>query len=432
MGFVFYYVSDATEPEYSPQPTSALEFYNFVCSIEKEPQIRTKPLSDNKPDRKIVSFFVRYHHLLSRNDTTGSNALIGAWQKELGHQNAWKDFNLVYERGPSLSSRRKRGHPTRAPTRKSTSCTPVQKPVNTPNLSSSRKSVERYLFSDSPLTTPPSSDDEGEASPKRPRMPSPSSIGDAISRSFTGPSTRDLNDRSFRSIDQDISDFCSPRGIQMDSADEPPPTPSQEPSVLVDPSQFEPENSTDGVTYERDDDPMNGTSASTVCIQSGTGQTLSVAESNHPRSLSAPVSSSSSVPRKKRREGVLYCLGKKSSRQGEELVGEATDQSMAIDTSAVAYADPKLIPSTEPIHRETGPIVPEIRQPLSASCTNVPPLEPASGPNIDPLGGELKSFDDASVVPAPALPRPTLPRNPPIWAQVRVSPYRLRGPDSNR
>lgn len=350
--------------------------------------------------------------------------MIGTWQKELGHKSLWIDFNLEYQRGPlpASSSQPTPTRPVRASARKSTGCISAPKPWKRPDLLPRRKSAGWHYSSDSSLTPLPS---EGEEDALLPNGP------------------------SFGSAEQSIFDTYPSPEVHMDSVDEPPPTPPQDVSVLIDPLYSEPENrraSLTEVVRESVDDPMNGTSASAACLRSGAGPTLSVTESSHPKSLSAPVPSSSG-PRRKGKKRINYYTKKKPPKQKEkEPAEETTDCPMIIDTPTFADPEPEPEPpSTEPVHQDivlseplipmpdpsdppslnisialVSPIVPEIRVPLPTSCANVP-LPRSTPASIDPPPASLNGFGDTLVAAVPGSPRLPLPRNPPIWAQVRVS-----------
>ena len=456
MGFVFHDISNATVPLHFTQPARALKFYNFVCSIEGKYKARSKPLSDNEVDREIISFYVRYHYLLFQNDTTASNALIGTWQKELGHQKLWEDFNLEYESGPLPMSRNGHAHSrhTYTLTRKSTGGIPAPKRVKRTNLLPRRRSEEYHCFSDSSLTPLPSSDDEDDTTfritttqLRRPSSPS--------SRIVVLPFTVDLpagdpNDCSVWSVGQGSSQNGAPQDLNMDSVKEPPPTPPQDIGFLIDPC--EPTNSAAALTQvvqENVDDPMNGTSISAACFRSGMEPSQSLAYSNDEKSLSAPVPRSSTAPYRKRRRRTNWYSKKRPSKKPNHVKGTA-DQPMVIDTPTVAGLEPEPQPLTiEPVGQDialnepfipelvsskppslkisihpsvsTPPIISEIRVPFSSSYVNIPSPRPAQAPSPDPLPDDLKGSGDTPVVTVPEFSRPTLSSNPPIWAQVRTS-----------
>ena len=208
-----------------------MKFYNFVCSIEEKYGAGTRPLSDNEADREIISFYVRYHYLLSQNDTTASNALIGSWQKKLGHQTLWEDFNLGYVSGPppANGTQYSRSRSTRAPTRKSTGGISAPKPVKKANPLTRRRSEEYHCFSDSPLTPLPSSDDEDDTPPQiftnLLQKPSSLSSRSVVSRPNTDLPAGDRNYCSAGSVDQGTSQNYTLQDVDMDSGGEPPPTP---------------------------------------------------------------------------------------------------------------------------------------------------------------------------------------------------------------
>jgi hypothetical protein len=452
MGFVFHYISDATELLHFTQPPRALKFYNFVCSIEEGLEPRRIPLDDNEADREIISFYVRYHHLLFQNDTTGSNALIGAWQKKLGHRNLWENFNLGYTWNPPPKSRKERTRslPARAATRRSTGGISAPKPARKIDPLPRRKSTEYHYSSDSTLTPLPSSDDEGDislqiATTQSQKSPSPSSWS-AAWRPTAGPSSRDPSKCSVGVIDQHISYNYTLQDEIMDPGDEPPPTPPQDISFSVNPSHRETANFTTALTdvvHGNVDDPMNGTSVSAVCLQPGREPSQPTTKYNDAESLSAAIPRSSSAPRGKRRSRTNWNAKKKPpKRKKAEHVEETADQPMAIDTPAAV--DPGLAPgplTTGPVHQDVPsepfiprlepleipslkisihpstfipPIAQETRVPF-ASYTNIPLSRPAPNPDLPPDG--LKGPSDA---PAAPIPRPALPGNPPIWAQVRI------------
>lgn len=426
MGFVFHYISDATEPLHFIQPTRALKFYNFVCSIQEEHIARKNVLNDSKVDRDIISFYIRYHYLLSRKDTTASNALIGAWQRKLGHKILWENFNLVYEQGPtSLNGTRCTPPcPTQTSTRKSTGCISASEPVK-PNPLPHQQPADWSYASDSSLTSLSSSDDEDDGScviTKRPRTRSPSSGGRVALGSLTDLRVGSFNDCSFGGVDQGISDNSPSRKTHMDSRDEPPPTPPHDNGGLIGTSSTSPAKVVHGCA----DDPMNGTSISAECVRSKRGLTRPITASGHPKSLSAPILPPSSPVRRKRKKGTNYSATKKAPKQKKrEPIGETTNEPMAIETPIIVH--PKATPSESPSlnivirpFASIPSIGSEVRAPFSTSCTNVPPPRSASTPNPDPLLGNLKDSGETSAVVIPQFLRPTLPNNPPIWAQVRT------------
>ena len=420
MGFVFHYIPNAMMLLHFAQAVRALRFYNFVCSIERDFKARIEPL-DHDLDREIISFYIRYHHLLYQNDTTGSNALIGAWQRKLGHQNLWEDFNLVYTSGPPPISggSRTRSRPTRASTRKSTGGISAPKPVKKSKPLPRRRSEEHHYFSDSSLTPLPSSDDE-----------------DIVSRPTAYPFARDPNDCSVGSVDQGISQNDTIQDVNMDSGDEPPPTPPQDTGFLIDPPYCELANSATSLTrvvQNSVDDPMIGNSVSAASFRSGKVPSRSVTRYNGEKSLSAPAPHSSTAPQRKRGRRTNWNT-KKPSKKKRTHVEEATDQPMVIDTPAVADLDPEpepltigrvrqdiapnepFIPGLVPI----PPILPEVRAPFSTSCANIPLPRVAPASNPDPSLDDLKGPSDTPAVAIPVFPRPVLSKNPPIWAQVRT------------
>jgi len=458
MGFVFHYISNATEPLQFTQPARALKFYNFVCSIEGKYKAGSDSLNDNGADREIISFYVRYHYLLFLKDTTASNALIGAWQKELGHQKLWEDFNLEYESGPPSMSRNEHAHsrPTYAPTRKSTGGIPAQKPAKRAKPLPRRRSEGYHCFSDSPLTPLPSSDDEEDTTFRittiqlqNPFLPSSRGV---TSHFTAGLSTGDLNGCSVGSVGQGTSQNGIPQDVNMDSGDEPPPTPPRDVDSLTGPLDCEPTNSAAALTQvlqEIVDDPMNGTSVSAACFRSGREPLQSLTYFNDEKSHSAPVPRTSTAPHRKKRRKTNWYSKKKSSKK-PKYVEETADQPMVIDTpthvdmehdqepltvepvcQAIAPSEPFIpepVPSEPPslkisIHpsASTPPILSEIRMPFSTSYANIPPPRPAHTSNLDPLPGDPKGPGDTPVTVAPGFSRPTLSGNPPIWAQVRIS-----------
>lgn len=299
-------------------------------------------------DREIISFYVRYHYLLSRNDTTASNALIGAWQKKLGHKNLWEDFNLEYENGPPPMSgiQRARPSPMRVPTRKSTGCIPERRPPKTPDLSSRRSSAEYHCFSDSPLTPLPSSDDEDDtpliATSGSPMPPKSSGRNDVLRLAADLPA-RDSSDSSFGSMDKSISHNRLPWDINMDPVDEPPPTPPQDFSVFINPLHHGPESSTTslmGVASEGTDETMYDASAFTMCLRSGRRPGRPVTGFSGARSFSAPVPLPSSAPSKKGRRRVGNSAKKKPRKQKKPgYIEDPPDQQMAIDIPAIANSE---------------------------------------------------------------------------------------------
>ena len=458
---MFRYISDATDSLHFTQPARALKFYNFVCSSEGS-KARRRELGDSETDREIISFYVRYHYLLSRNDTTGSNALIGAWQKKLGHRNLWEDFNLEYEGGPPPKSggRRIRSHPARAATRKSTGCISAPNPVRKANHLPRRMSAEYHYFSDSSLTPLPSSDDEDDTQPQSTtqlrRPPSPSD-GRALSFSAVGPSPEGSRDHLARTMDQGISRHHTPQDENMDLEDAPPPTPPQDIGGPIDHMCFEPADSMAALA-EVVDDPMNGTSISAICLRSGRELSLSVTVPKNKKSLSAPVPRPPPAPHKKRRRKTNWYTKKKQRKA--ENVEETTDQPMVIDTPAFADPEPESEPLIiEPVHQDVAPsepfiprlellkhpplkisilpsvlippIVQESRVPFSNSRPNIPPPQPTPASNPGPSPSDLKGLSDTPVGATPGFSRPTLPSNPPIWAQVRAA-HESGGTDPNR
>lgn len=290
---------------------------------------------------------------------------------------------MEYKRGPAPSSGNLfvRSSPTRTLTRKSTGCISAPRPPKKLNPLPRRKSAEYCYPSDSSLTPLSSSDDEDDASfvitAKRSRMQSPPPSGSVVLDSATVLGVTHLNDCSFGSIDQGISDDFPPRETNMESGDEPPATPPQDSGILIDPLRFELENSSTEI-YGSVDDPMIGTSISAACLRSERVPTQSIPTSNHTKSLSAPVPPSC----RKRKTRAYFDTRKRPSKQKKaELAEETTEEQMAIDTPAVT--GPKARPGpagTEPAYRST--------------------------------------VDTPSI---PGLSRPALHNNPPIWAQVRVS-----------
>ena len=460
MGFVFRYISNATELLHSTQLARALKFYKFVCSLEGnsgESEPRKMQLVDRKKEREIISFYVRYHYLLFQNDTTGSNALIGAWQKKLGHENLWEDFNLVYMSGPPPVSgiKRTRSRPTRASTRKSTGGISAPKPAKKCNPLPRRRSEELHYFSDSTLTPLPSSDDEDDTpfritTIQSQKLSSPLSR-DTVPHPAAYPLARDPSNRSVGSIDQGISQNDTVQDVHMGSGDEPPPIPPQDIGSFIDPLHCGPTNSATSLTRDVQnsvDDPMNGTSVSAASFPSGREPSQSVTDRSGEKSLSAPVPRSSTAPhRKKRRKTNWY--PKKSSKK-KTHVEETVDQPMVVDTPTVADPErepepptvapvridtthdepfiPKLVPSDPPSLKilirprvSIPPIAPEIRAPLSTSCTNIPSPRLVPVPNSDSSLDVLKGPSDTPAVAVPGFSRPTLSENPPIWAQVRAS-----------
>ena len=429
MGFVFHYISNATESLHFTQPAKALKFYNFVCSIEGKCEARCKPLGDNEKDREIISFYVRYHHLLFQNDTTASNALIGAWQKQLGHQRLWEDFSLEYTGGPPSMNENERIHSrrTHASTRKSTGGIPASKSVKRATPIPRRRSEEHHYFSDSSLTPLPSSDDEDDIISDLP--------------------ADDPNDCSVGSVGQGTSQNDTHQDVNMDSGDEPLPAPPQDIGFLVDSLGCEPTKFAAALTQVVDD-PMNGTSVSAACFQSGREPLQSSTCFNDENSPSAPVPRSSTAPYQKKRRRTNWYSKKKPSKKSNRAEATA-DQLMIIDTPTVAELEPEpesltvepvrqdialnepFIPnlvSSEPPslkisihpHMFMSPIVSEIRVPLATSCVNIRPPHPAQASNPDPLPNDLKGSGDTPGAAVPGFLRPTLSSNPPIWAQVRI------------
>jgi len=387
--------------------------------------------------------------MLSQGDTTGSNALIGAWQKELGHQSLWEDFNLEYERGPPPSSRneRVRSRPSRASTRKSTGGIPTPRPVKKVKPLPRRRSAECHYFSDSTLTPLPSSDDEDDTLLRITNIHSQAPSSPSRSRSTAGLPPGDSSGHSVGITDRGTSPTHAPQDIDMDPGIEPPPTPPQDIGVLVDPSDYcYPASSTAPLTEF--DDPMNGTSVSAMCLRSGRELSQSVVEFNDAKWLSAPVvRSSSDVRRKVRPRTNWHSKGRSKKKRRTGHVEETIDQSMIIDTPAVIDPEPEseqltivhqdtalgepFIPELEPseppplkisIHPSLfiPPIAPEIRVPLSTSFINIPLPRPVSASNVDPSLDGLKGSNSTSVAAVPGFSRPALPNNPPIWAQVKI------------
>lgn len=375
--------------------------------------------------------------------------MIGAWQKKLGHRSLWENFNLGYENGPLPTSgiERARSRPLRASTRKSTGGISAPRPVKKIKPPPRRKSADFHYSSDSSLTPLPSSDDEDGTSLRittiRSQTKSSPSSGSVISRSTAGLPPRDSNDHSVKSIDRGVSRANAPQDINMDPGNEPPPTPPQGIGVLV--NHCHPANSTTPLTEV--DDPMNGTSVSAVCLQSRREPSQSMAESNDARSLSAPVPRSSSAPRRRTRPRTNWYPKRPSKQKKIYHVEETIDRPMAIDTPAVVDQEPELeqlaivhqdITPGEPFIPKLGPseppslklsihppalippIVPEIRVPFSTSYTNIPLPRPAPASNLNPSPDGLKGLNDTSVAAVPGFLRPTLPSNPPIWAQVSL------------
>lgn len=448
MGFVFHYISGATENLLFLQPARTLKFYNFVCSIEGS-KPRRKLLGDNEADRKIISFYVRYHYLRSHGDTTGSNALIGAWQKKLGHKKLWEDFNLGYQNGPPPSSGNERTHsrPARVATRKSTGGISTPNTVRKISPLPRRRSAEHHYFSDSSLTPLPSSDDEDDTSlwitPIPPRRPSSSSSGNALTYPPEGPLPRNSKRFLVGITGQGISRNHIPQDKNMDLEYEPPPTPPSL-GVPVDSLRCEPTNYTTAfaeVIHGGVDDPMNGTSVSAVFPRSGKERLQSVTGPSEAKSASAPVPRSSSAPRRKRRRKVNWSTKKK--RKKADYAEVTTDQPMTIaepgserEPLTVEFANQDItlnepfIPRLEPlelpslrisIHPPVSipPIVQESRVPFSTSYANIPQPRPAPASDPGPSPDGLKGLTDTPAVAVPVFLRPTLPSNPPIWAQVR-------------
>lgn len=441
---MFHHVSDATEPLHFTQPARVLKFYNFVCCIERNHRERKNKLTDDKEDREIISFYVRYHHLLSRNQTTDSNALIGAWQKGLGHQSLWEDFNLEYAHGPApltvtspVPSR-----PTRASTRKSTGCISASKPRKMSTHLSRRRSAGYRYPSDSSLTPLSSSDDEGDAPSitptKRSRIGSPPQSISVMLDSATEPRMKRLNDRSFGGVDQGISDNCPPRESHMHSGGEPPATPPQNTHALIGLGDFCAGDDIHGSTY----DPVNGTSISAACLQPERGPTQLGTLSTLPKSLSAPVPPSSFRAGEKRKKTFNYHTKKKSPKKKAEPVEGTTHEPMAIDIPTVPSPEVRPGPATttlsEPFRLRIEPpeppplkisihpvtsipsVSPEVKLPLSTACINLPSPRSTQGRNPDLSLASPKGLGGITAVTTPGFSRPPLPNNPPIWAQVRV------------
>jgi len=417
--------------------------------------IRREELGDNEADREIISFYVQYHHLLSRDDTTGSNALIGTWQKKLGHRKLWEDFNREYEGEPPPKSggARIRPRPARAATRKFTGRISAPNPAKKVNPLPRRRSAGYRYFSDSDssLTPLPSSDDEDNTQPpftntRLQRSPSPSSGGVLpcpTADSLPGGS----RDSLARIVDEGISHHYTPQDEDMDPGDVPPPTPPQDHDIGVS-LYCEPAISMAALA-EVVDDPTNGSSVSAMCLRSGRELSLSVTEPNT-KSLSAPVPGSSSTPHRKRKhKNNWYPKKKPQQRKKADHAEETTDQPMVVDTPAVAGPEPEPEPPIiEPVHQDIAPsepfiprlepseppslkisIIPtvlirpiaqESRVPFSTSRPNILLPEPAPLSNPDPSPDCLKGLSDTPVAAAPGSLRPTLSINPPIWAQVRV------------
>ena len=427
MGFVFHYISDATEPSHFTQPARALKFYNFVCSIERNAKAKKRPLNDIEADREIISFYVHYHYLLSQNNTTGSNALIGTWQKKLGHQKLWEDFNLEYESGPPPMNGNEctLSRPTRAPARKSTGGIPASKRIKKYDPLPRRRSFD--CFSDSSLTPLPSSDDEDDTALRITTI------------------ARDSNDLPVGSADQGVSQDRTPQDVIMDSADEPPPTPPQTISSLIASPHYESANSTAAFTQVVSESIlMNGTFVFATRLRSGRELPRSVTGFNNGKSLSNHVLRSSKVPYQNKGRRTSRYLGEPSKKKNH--VEEPPEQPMVVDTPSATDLEPEQEPLSTGIHQDATlsepfipglsgspplkisirppvsipPIVPEIRVPLSISCINTPLPRPAPVQNPDPSPGGLKGPSVTPAVVAPRISRPTLPSNPPIWAQVRM------------
>ena len=383
MGFVVQLISSATGTLYFAQPDRALIFYNFVCSIEGKSNTRRNALADNETDREIIYYYVLYHHLLFKNDTTAADTLICAWQKKLGHQIFWKDFSQKYGSGSP------------PPTRESTGEIPAPNPEEAKPLSE-----EHSLFYSDVLPPPP--------------------IGNVVPRSNSGLPSRDPNGCSTRDVGHTASHNYTLQDVNMDAADEPPPTPPQGIGLLA--GSFTSETA-DSATFstqlvrESVDDPMNGTSVSAVCFRPE--REPSQSRLGDGKSHSAPVPPSTAPHRKKRRKANLNPKKKppkKPNRVEESTVG----QPMSIDTPVVSDPGPNPEPPSLKLSTHlpisTASITQESRAPLSISCVNIPLSRSASGPSYDPLP------DGTPAVVSPGFSRPILSGNPPIWAQVRMFP----------
>lgn len=449
---MFRHISYATEPLHFTQIDRAKVFYKFVCSVDKRPGVGRGSDVDKRDVLELVSFYLRYHYLLSRKDTTASNALIGAWQKKLGHEILWEDFNLGFQQGPPSA---RASPPTRTSTRKSTGCIPASKPVKGPNPLTRRRSEGCSYISDSSLTPLSSSDDEVSfiVNTERSRIQSPPSTRSVVVDSTTEFRMEDLHGSSF-GVNQGITDNCSPRETHMVSGDEPPPTPPQDAGVLIDPLQhFEPESSSaslSDVIHGSVDPPMNCTSISAACLPFERGPIQSSTVCNHSKSLSAPAPTSSSPPCRKRKKSNCNTKKRHSKQKKTAPVAEDTGEPMVIDTPIAVDSEAGPGPaSTEPVHQgavlsepfthrieqsepplkisiypsataSTHPTSPGARVPLLTSCTNVTPRSaPSPIPGSSP--GDLKGLGGTNVVAVPGLSRPALHSNPPIWAQVRAA-----------
>ena len=399
------------------QPDKALDFYKYVCSYDGEPITPKDALTDNEEDRKIIFHYVQYHYLLSLKDYTASNTLIGRWRKELGYKEFSEDFNLHYGGGrlPMNSDKLTNSPRTHAATRKSTEGIPITKPEEA-NCLSRRRSEDYHWFHGRLLTPQPSSD--GDNTPPPIRSP--------VSGSNSGLPTGDPNGFSVRDVDQGTSHNYDPQDVYMDAANEPPLTPLKDIGFLVGSPAPETANSATvpaQITWESVDDSMNGTSVSAVCFRSEKEPSQSRSGGGKPHS--APVPPSTAQRRKKRHKANLNPK-KKPPKKPNRVDGVTAGQPMSIDTPIVAdpgpdSGSPSLELSTHS-HTSTTPILQEFRAPFSSSCAHIPLSRSAPGQNHDPLPEDLKELDDTPTVASPGFSRPTLSRNPPIWAQVSMSP----------
>ena len=419
MGFVVQLISSATGTLCFAQPDRALIFYNFVCSAEGKSNTTRNALADNKTDREIIYYYVLYHYLLFKNDTTAANALIGTWQKNLGHQIFWEDFSRDYRRGspPTSSNECISSRRPCAPARESTGGIPEPNPEEAKHLS------EKYPWFYGDLLTPQQSSDEDDTPPPittRLRKPLPPPIGNVVSRSNSGLPSRDPNGYSTGHVGQTASHNYTLQDVNMDAADEPPPTPPQDIGFLAGSFASETADSAAFPTQlvrESADDPMNGTSVSAACFRSE--REPSQYRLGGGKSHSAPVPPPTAPHRKKRRKASLNPK-KKPPKKPNRVEEPAVDQPMSIDTPVVSDPGPNpespslKLSAHSPI--STTSIAPESRVPLSISYINIPLSRSTSGPSYDPLP------DGTPAIVSPGVSRPILSGNPPIWAQVRTSP----------
>lgn len=342
---------------------------------------------------------------------------------------------MEYESGPPPMSGNEctLSRPTRAPARKSTGGIPASKRVKKHGPLPRRRSFDYY--SDSSLTTLPSDDED-----------------DTALRITT--IARDSNDLQVGSADQGVSQDRTPQDVIMDSADEPRPTPPHTPpqtiSSLIASPHCESANYATALTQfvsESVDDPMNGTFVFATRLRSGRELPRFVTGFDNGKFLSNPVSRSSKVSYQQKGRRTSLDPKKKSSKK-KNHVEETPKQPMVVDTPAITDLELEPEPLSTGLHQDATlsepfiprlkppgppslkipirppvsipPIVPEIRVPLSISCINTPLPRPAPVQNSGPSPDGLKGPSVTPAVVVPRISRPTLPSNPPIWAQVRM------------